>query len=84
MFGEVNIFANPRAVRRNLLKPPENRGKSLTYLLPPLSNVSPQTADILSYLMLVIIAIFLISGPVIVYVFQRKFKKAKAVDSSAK
>jgi len=45
-------------------------------LHPMLSNVSPGTADLLSYLMLVVVAIFLLSGPAIYYIFSRKGKKA--------
>lgn len=44
-----------------------------------LSNVSPGTADLLSYLMLVVVAVFLLSGPAIYYIFSRKGRKAKAV-----
>ncbi len=43
-----------------------------------LSNVSPSTADFLSYMMLVMVAIFLISGPVITYIYYRKSRRMKA------
>jgi len=44
------------------------------------SNVSPGTADVLSYLMLAVVAVFLLSGPAIYYIFSRKGKKAKPVE----
>ncbi len=43
-----------------------------------LSNVPLGTANTLSYLMLVVVAIFLISGPSITYYYWRKTRKAKA------
>jgi hypothetical protein len=45
---------------------------------PILSNVPPGTADILSYTMLVVVAIFLLSGPAITYYFWKKNKRMKA------
>ena len=45
-----------------------------------LSNVSPATADLLAYLMIVIVAIFLVTGPIIVYIYYRKNKKMKALE----
>lgn len=39
-----------------------------------LSNVSPGTANMLAYLMLLVVAIFLIAGPTIYYIFSRKRK----------
>ncbi len=45
-----------------------------------LSNVPPATADLLSYLMLGVVAVFLISGPVIVYIYYKKNKKMKAAE----
>lgn len=47
-----------------------------------LSNVSAGTANLLSYLMLVVVAIFLISGPIIVYIYYKKNKKMKAVPTT--
>ncbi|MDG6900393.1 MAG: hypothetical protein JRM80_00320 [Nitrososphaerota archaeon] len=47
-----------------------------------LSNVSLGTADFLSYLMLVVVAIFLLSGPVITYYYWRRNKKMKATPSA--
>jgi hypothetical protein len=44
-----------------------------------LSNVPPGTANVLSYSMLAVVAVFLLSGPVIVYYYYRKIKRAKAV-----
>jgi uncharacterized membrane protein len=45
---------------------------------PPLTNVPAGTADVLSYLMLVVVAIFLLSGPVVTYYYWRKNKRMKA------
>jgi len=44
-----------------------------------LTNVSLGTANELSYLMLVVVAIFLISGPSLTYYYWRKNKRMKAV-----
>jgi uncharacterized membrane protein len=44
-----------------------------------LTNVPPSTANILSYGMLVVVAIFLLSGPSITYYYWKKNKKMKAV-----
>jgi preprotein translocase subunit SecG len=44
-----------------------------------LSNVSPGTANLLSYLMLVVVAVFLLSGPAIYYIFSRRGKKERPV-----
>jgi preprotein translocase subunit SecG len=46
--------------------------------IPPLSNVSIGTANALAYLMLVVVAIFLISGPVLTYYYWKKNKRMKA------
>ncbi len=43
-----------------------------------LANVPAGTADTLSYLMLVVVAIFLLSGPAITYYYWRKNKRMKA------
>jgi hypothetical protein len=43
-----------------------------------LSNVPQGTADILAYTMLVVVAIFLLSGPAITYYFWKKNKRMKA------
>jgi uncharacterized membrane protein len=43
-----------------------------------LSNVPAGTANILSYTMLVVVAIFLISGPAITYYYWRRMKRMKA------
>jgi uncharacterized membrane protein len=48
-----------------------------------LSNVPLGTADILSYSMLLVVAIFLISGPLITYYYWRKNKKMKAAMPSS-
>jgi len=45
-----------------------------------LSNVSPATANMLSYLMLVVVAVFLISGPTVYYIFSRKGRRAKQAE----
>jgi len=52
-------------------------------LHPVLSNVSPGTADLLSYLMLVVVAIFLLSGPAIYYIFSRRGKKATPAEPTS-
>ena len=44
-----------------------------------LSNVPAGTANTLAYTMLVVVAIFLISGPIITYYYWRKNKRMKAV-----
>lgn len=41
--------------------------------------ISLGTANMLAYIVLLIVAIFLISGPVIVYVFYKKHKREAAV-----
>lgn len=43
-----------------------------------LSNVPLSTANILSYVMIVLVAIFLLSGPAITYYYWKKNKKVKA------
>jgi len=43
-----------------------------------LSNVPLSTANTLSYLMLAVVAIFLLSGPSITYYYWRKNKRMKA------
>jgi preprotein translocase subunit SecG len=43
-----------------------------------LSNVSLGTANFLAYTMLLLVAIFLVSGPTIAYYFWRKNKGMKA------
>jgi uncharacterized membrane protein len=43
-----------------------------------LSNVPASTANLLSYTMLVVVAIFLISGPSITYYYWKKNKQLKA------
>jgi len=48
-----------------------------------LSNVSPGTANLLSYLMLVVVAVFLLSGPAIYYIFSRKSKKTNPVEPTS-
>jgi hypothetical protein len=45
---------------------------------PVLSNVPLSTANTLSYLMLAVVAIFLLSGPSITYYYWRKNKRMKA------
>jgi hypothetical protein len=44
----------------------------------PLSNVPLSTANTLADLMLVVVAIFLISGPSLTYYYWRKNKRMKA------
>jgi uncharacterized membrane protein len=43
-----------------------------------LTNVTPGTADILSYAMLAMVAVFLISGPIVTYFYWKKNKRMKA------
>ncbi len=45
---------------------------------PLATNVPLGIADILSYTMLVVVAIFLISGPAITYYYWKKNKRMKA------
>lgn len=40
-----------------------------------LTNVSPATANTLAYAMLGVVAVFLISGPIITYIYYRKSKR---------
>ena len=51
-------------------------------MTPMLSSVSPGTANLLSYLMLVVVAVFLLSGPTIYYIFSRKGKKVGPAESA--
>ncbi len=44
-----------------------------------LSNVPLSTANLLSYGLLIMVAIFLISGPAITYYYWKKNKRMKAV-----
>jgi hypothetical protein len=49
-----------------------------TDMLPELAtNVSLGTADLLSYAMVVVVSVFLVSGPLITYYFWKKNKKLK-------
>jgi preprotein translocase subunit SecG len=41
-------------------------------------TISLGTANLLAYLMLVVVAIFLIAGPVIVYIYYQKSRKERA------
>jgi preprotein translocase subunit SecG len=50
----------------------------LTSLLRVLFAISPGTANLLAYSMLVVVAIFLVSGPIIVYIFYKKNKREQA------
>ena len=47
-------------------------------LSTPLTNVPAGTADFLAYLMLVVVAVFLTSGPIVTYYYWRKNKRMKA------
>jgi hypothetical protein len=42
-----------------------------------LTNVTPEVATVLAYTMLAVVAIFLTSGPAIVYYYWKKNKRAK-------
>ena len=53
---------------------------TLAALVRALLTISPGTANLLAYSMLVVVAIFLISGPIIVYIYYRKNKKLKALE----
>jgi len=44
--------------------------------------VSLATANLLAYLMLVMIGVFLVTGPLIVYFYYRKSRKTRAVEPS--
>ena len=46
-------------------------------VVSPLSNVPLGTADLLAYTMLVVVAIFLVSGPLITYYYWKKNKRMK-------
>jgi uncharacterized membrane protein len=48
-----------------------------------LTNVPLGTANLLSYIMLVVVAIFLISGPAITYYYWKKNKKMKAASTGS-
>ena len=43
-----------------------------------LTNVPPGVANVLAWSMLAIVAVFLVSGPIIVYIYYRKNKKENA------
>jgi preprotein translocase subunit SecG len=43
-------------------------------------TISLGTANLLAYLMLVVVAIFLISGPIIVYIYYQKNKRERAAE----
>jgi hypothetical protein len=45
----------------------------------PLSNVPLGTANVLADSMIIVVAIFLLSGPAITYYYWRKTKRMKAV-----
>jgi preprotein translocase subunit SecG len=47
-----------------------------------LTNVPAGTANLLSYTMLVVVAIFLLSGPIVSYYYWRKSKRVKAASST--
>ena len=42
------------------------------------SNVPAGTANILAYAMFAVVAVFLLSGPLVVYYYYRKVKRVKA------
>jgi preprotein translocase subunit SecG len=46
-------------------------------VVSPLSNVPIGVANILAYTMVVVVAIFLLSGPVITYYYWKKNKRMK-------
>ena len=48
-----------------------------------LTNVPADAAEILSYSMLVVVAIFLLSGPFVVYYYYRKNKRTKSAQPTA-
>ena len=51
---------------------------------PLATNVPSGTADILSYAILAVVAIFLASGPIITYYYWKKNKKAKVVSPTGR
>lgn len=46
-------------------------------VVSPLSNVPVGTADILAYTMLIVVAVFLVSGPLITYYYWKRNKRMK-------
>ncbi len=48
-----------------------------------LTNIPASTANLLSYSMLVVVAIFLLSGPAITYYYWKKNKQMKAATQAA-
>ena len=47
-------------------------------LVPLATNVPSGTAEVLSYIMLLVVTVFLVSGPLITYYYWRKNKRMKA------
>lgn len=47
-----------------------------------LTNVPLGTANLLSYAMLVVVAIFLLSGPAITYYYWRRMKRTKTASAT--
>lgn len=43
-----------------------------------MTNVPLSTANVLSYAMLIVVAVFLLSGPSITYYYWKKIKKTRA------
>ncbi|MDV3278558.1 MAG: hypothetical protein LYZ69_08890 [Nitrososphaerales archaeon] len=48
-----------------------------------LTNVPPSIANVLSWSMLAIVAVLLISGPIIVYIYYKKNKKENAAQQAS-
>jgi hypothetical protein len=45
--------------------------------------ISPGTANLLAYSMLVVVAVFLVTGPIIVYIYYKKRKREMAADPAS-
>jgi cbb3-type cytochrome oxidase subunit 3 len=58
-------------------------GRPILALLGLLStNVPMSTADLLSYSILIVVAIFLLAGPAIVYIYYRKSKRERVAQQA--
>jgi hypothetical protein len=54
----------------------------LIHLFAALANVPATWANALSWSMLVIVAVFLISGPVLVYTYYKKYKRERTAPAA--
>jgi hypothetical protein len=62
-----------RSLQR-IISPP---GNPTAMVVSPLSNVPVGTANILAYTMIIVVAIFLLSGPLITYYYWKRNKRMK-------